>query len=123
MQSGLKIYGKNGANEAIKLLSDLLKKMKRTNRAWLMNDLGYIESGLSPDKRPIARRHLESALSLHHSNLPITLLNLSVVDIDDGLFDKAIEKIENALMLTLNISQINASYLDLDCLITISILK
>lgn len=110
----IKVYGKNGADEAIKLLSDLLKKtQKRTNRAWLMNDLGYIESGLSPDKRPIARRHLESALSLHYSNLPITLLNLSVVDIDDGLFDKAIEKIENALMLTLNISQINASYLRL----------
>lgn len=110
----IKVYRKSGADNAVNLINDLLKDtQKRVNRAWLMNDLGYIESGLSPERRFSSRQHLDSALSLHYSVLPLTLLNLSVLDIDEGIFDKAIERIENALMLTMNISQIDVSYLRL----------
>jgi tetratricopeptide (TPR) repeat protein len=108
------IYTKGDSKEALKCIEEKIKStQKRANLAWLYNDLGYIESDPALKKQDIAKQHLESALTLHYSIIPLTLLNLAVLDIDGTDYGPAIEKIEEALMLTMSVSDIKASCLRL----------
>lgn len=77
--------------------------------AKLHNDRGYIRYGLK--KVPEAKQDLEMALSLHYAHLPVTLLNLTVIEIDAGEYQKAKQLIENALFLTYRRENIAVSYL------------
>jgi tetratricopeptide (TPR) repeat protein len=98
----------------------LVKKLEETRerhvQAKLYNDLGYMRCGPKLKNDPLARRNLETALDLHYLQLPLTLLNLSYIDIDEGKQDKyetAIKRIEEALLLTFSRLEIEASYLRL----------
>jgi len=75
----------------------------------LRNDRGYIRYALK--KVPEAKQDLEMALSLHYVQLPLTLLNMAVIEIDDGEYEKAKQLIEDALFLTYRRESIAASYL------------
>jgi len=75
----------------------------------LRNDRGYIRYGLK--KVDEAKQDLEMALSLHYVQLPLTLLNMAVIEIDDSEYEKAKQLIEDALFLTYRRESIDASYL------------
>ena len=104
----------SGAEEY--LVKKLEEARERHVQAKLYNDLGYMRCGPKLKNNPLARRNLETALALHYLQLPLTLLNLSYIDIDEGKEDKyesAIERIEEALLLTFSRLEIEASYLRL----------
>ena len=110
----IELYGSEKKDDARQYIEDQLKKApKRSRRARLLNDLGYIQSGLRPRQLERARRNLEQAVILHYFGLPLTLMNLAVLDIDQNDFESAIKKIEDVLALTYNIAQVSASYLRL----------
>lgn len=76
------------------------------------NDRGYIRYEVKNDSEG-AKRDLEHAVDLHHSLLPLTLLNLSVIAIDNGEFARAVEWIEDALVITHGRETVSASFLRL----------
>lgn len=90
---------------------NLLKENDRKKSARLYNDRGYIRYGLQ--KQDAARRDLQRALDLHHHNLPITLSNLGVAEIDDGNYEVAIDHIRDAMFLTLSAEDVSAAFLRL----------
>ena len=75
----------------------------------LRNDRGYIRYALK--KVPEAKEDFEMALRLHYPHLPLTLLNMAVVEIDGGEYGKAKQFIEDALFLTYQRETIAAAYL------------
>jgi len=75
----------------------------------LRNDRGYIRYALK--KVPEAKQDLEMALSLHYAQLPLTLLNMAVIEIDGGEYEKAKQLIEDTLFLTYRRENIAVSYL------------
>jgi hypothetical protein len=106
------LYRKGEEEEAEKyIIQKLGQTRERKKQARLYNDLGYIRCGNKLKKNEPARRDLETALDLHYSELSLTLLNLSHLDIVEGKYEKAIEKIEAALLLSLSPIQIGAEYL------------
>jgi len=111
------LYAKGDDSGAEEYLVKKLEKTKERHvQAKLYNDLGYIRCGPKLKNNPRARKDLETALDLHYLQLPLTLLNLSYVDIDEGKEDKyatAVERIEAALLLTFSRVEIEASYLRL----------
>jgi len=107
----IELYAKGHVPESEQILNDRISKTTdRTELAHYYNDRGYIRYSL---KKVEAEKDLETALSLHFHHLTLTLLNLSIVDIDKGNYPAAIQKIEDALFLTLNRSNIEAGYLRL----------
>lgn len=88
----------------------LMNTSKRTLRAWYLNDRGYIRYGDKATAK-LAKTDFENAIALHFNNLPLTLLNLSVIYIDNEDYEKAIDKIEDALLLTFSRIQFEVSYL------------
>lgn len=110
----IKLYGKGEEEEAEKnLILELARTEERPKRARLYNDLGYIRCGDKVKKYTIGRKDLETAFDLHYSSLPLTLLNLGYLDIDEGNYDKGIEKIEAALLLSISPVETSAAYLRL----------
>jgi hypothetical protein len=110
----VELYAKGKEDEAEKYLIEKLSRIdKRNKQAWLYNDLGYIRCGDKLNKCDLGRKDLETAFDLHFSGLPLTLLNLGYLDIDEGNYEKGIEKIEAALLLCLSPTQTKASYLRL----------
>jgi len=108
------LYAKGDEEGAQKyLIAKLQETQERHIQARLYNDLGYIRCGPKLKAGPLAKRNLETALNLHYLQLPLTLLNLSYVDIDEGEYEPAIKRIEEALLLTFGRLQIKASYLRL----------
>jgi len=107
------LYAKGDEEGAEKLLSNKLEEtQERHVEARLYNDRGYIRCG-AKQKVELARKDLETALYLHHFHLPLTLLNLSCIDIDQEKYEPAIRKIEDALLLTFSRLEIEVSYLRL----------
>jgi hypothetical protein len=110
----IELYSRGKNRDAIEAVeSQIRRAQKRNERARLFNDLGYMRYGLTSQEAEIAKKDLEQAATLHFSNLPITLSDLSVIDIDQGHFEPAITRIEDALALTLSISEIDAAFLRL----------
>jgi tetratricopeptide (TPR) repeat protein len=85
---------------------------RRPLAARLYNDRGYIRYGI-PDEAENAKRDLEMAVAFHHRALSLTLLNLSVLAIDNQDYTRAIEKIEDALLITHGRENMRAAYLRL----------
>jgi len=108
------LYGKGEEKEAEAfILQGLGQTEARNKRARLYNDLGYIRCGDKLKKNKDGRKDLETALDLHYSQLSLTLLNLSYLDLTEGHYEEAIRNIEAALLLTLSPIQIGAEYLRL----------
>jgi tetratricopeptide (TPR) repeat protein len=109
----LNLYKSNKLAEAIELLTKrLAKNPRRPAAARIYNNLGYMKYDLK-DHVEAARRDMERARDLHFFELPLTLLNLGVVAIDNGAFADAIQTIEDALLLTVGRESIDASFLRL----------
>jgi tetratricopeptide (TPR) repeat protein len=110
----IELYGKGEEEKAEKsLVLKLSEAEERCKRARLYNDLGYIRCGDKLKNCSVGRKDLETAFDLHYSGLTVTLLNLSYLDIDEGNYDKAIEKIESVLLLSISPAQSKAAYLRL----------
>ena len=110
----IELYGRGDEKEAeAYLIQKLSQTDERRTRARLYNDLGYIRCGNKLKKTSQGRKDLETAVDLHCSHLPLTLINLAYLDIDEGHCEKAIEKIEESLLLTLSPVETGASYLRL----------
>jgi len=110
----IELYGKGDEEGAeAYLIQKLSQTDERSKRARLYNDLGYIRCGNKLKKTPQGRKDLETAVDLHYSHLPLTLINLAYLDIDEGNCKKAIEKTEEALLLSLSPVETTASYLRL----------
>ena len=109
----MELYGKGKDGDAEKvILNELTLTEERSKRATLYNDLGYIRSGIKKrDAYELARKDLETAFDLHYSHLPLTLLNLGFLDLEEGDYLKAIGKIEDALLLTTSPIEAKAAYL------------
>lgn len=106
----LDLYAKG---EPEKAESHINQKLSETSSgrelSKLRNDRGYIRYGLK--KVDEAKQGLEMALSLHYVQLPLTLLNMAVIEIDGGEYEKAKQLIEDTLFLTYRRESIGASYL------------
>jgi hypothetical protein len=110
----IELYSKGNEEDAKKyLIQRLGKTEERRKRARLYNDLGYIRSGGNPKEYELGRKDLETAFDLHYSNLPLTLLNLSYLDLEQAHYEKGIEKIHAALLLCFSPIQTEATYLRL----------
>jgi len=108
------LYAKGDEEGAEEYLMEKLREtQERHIQARLYNDLGYIRCGPKIRNIPLAKKNLETALDLHYLQLPLTLLNLSYIDIDEGKYEPAIKRIEEALLLTFSRIEIVASYLRL----------
>lgn len=94
------------------ITTQLRDNPRRAVEARLYNDRGYIRYEI-PNESENAKRDLERAISLHHRALPLTLLNLSIIAIDSQDYAQAIEKIEDALLITHGRENMRASYLRL----------
>jgi tetratricopeptide (TPR) repeat protein len=110
----VELYGKGEEEKAEKsLILKLSETEERCKRARLYNDLGYIRCGDKLKNCSVGRKDLETAFDLHYYGLTVTLLNLSYLDIDEENYDKAIEKIESVLLLSISPAQTKAAYLRL----------
>ena len=108
----IKLYEDGNFTEAERSATlELQKASDRRRIARVCNDRGYIRYGLS--MKDEARRDLQRALDLHHHNLPLTLSNLGVSNLDDGNYQDAIEHIRDAMFLTLSEEDVAAGYLRL----------
>lgn len=108
-------YKKGDSEKAEECLTRKLMELPRNHdSARLYNNRGYIRCGhTSREAVDAGKEDLQKAFDLHHEHLALTLLNLGIVDIDEGNCEKAIERIEDALFLTLGRETISASYLRL----------
>jgi tetratricopeptide (TPR) repeat protein len=108
----VKLYGKGEEEKAEKsVILKLSETEERCERARLYNDLGYIRCGDKLNNCSAGRKDLETAFDLHYSGLTLTLLNLGYLDIDDENYEKAIEKIETVLLLSVSPIETKAAYL------------
>jgi len=108
------LYAKGDEREAEECINKkLMETQQRTLQAKLYNDRGYIRYGAKIHDGNLARKDLETALDLHYFHLPLTLLNLSCIDMDEEKYEPAIAKIEDALMLITARVELAASYLRL----------
>jgi hypothetical protein len=81
----IKLYRKGEVEQAEQCVIEMLgQTQSRKRRARLYNDLGYMRFGAKLGKSHLARKDLETALDLHYNNLPLTLSNLSCLDIYEG---------------------------------------
>jgi tetratricopeptide (TPR) repeat protein len=109
----IELYRKQKYSDAVKAITTQLgDNPRRTVAARLQNDRGYIRYEIE-GQAEYAKHDLERAVALHHSQLAITLLNLSVIAIDNRDYAQAIEKIEDALLITHGRESVNAAYLRL----------
>ena len=107
----LELYRKQKSSEAVEAITTQLgDNPRRTVAARLQNDRGYIRYEIEGQAEN-AKHDLERAVALHHSKLAITLLNLSVIAIDNRDYAQAIEKIEDALLITHGRESVDAAYL------------
>lgn len=110
----VELYAKGEEEEAESFLIQRLGQTKeRSERARLFNDLGYIRCGSKLKEYDLGRKDLETAFDLHFTNLPLTLLNLSYLDLEEGNHNKSTERINATLLLTLSPIETTASYLRL----------
>jgi len=111
----ISLYEKGDVDGSIKTISNKLEESpKRQQEARLYNDLGYIYYATkNEDKTVKSRKYLQRAWDLHFGSLQLTLLNLVVIDIDEELYDEAIRKIEDALLITYGRQETDVSYLRL----------
>ncbi len=110
----VKLYIKGDAEKAESyLIQEIGRTEKRNKRAKMYNDLGYIRCHRKIRSLDLARKDLETAMDLHFAHLQLTLLNLSYLDIENDSYEKAIEKMEIALLLSLSPIEIDAGYLRL----------
>ena len=108
----INLYENGNLQEAEECASRiLLNETERRKRARLYNDRGYIRIGM--EKKDEAKRDLQGALDLHSYQLPVTLSNLGVVELDDGNYEEAIANIRDAIFLTLSAQDVSATYLRL----------
>lgn len=106
------LYGSGKSTEAEECIEQLLSGApRRSNRATLLNDLGYMKYRAGGDKVAGARKDLEESLRLHSSDVSITLLNLAVIDIDDGDYPTVVKRLEDALALITTLRETHAAYL------------
>jgi tetratricopeptide (TPR) repeat protein len=113
-QRWIELYAKGEEEKAEEyLVQRLARTEERSERARLYNDLGYIRCGNKLKEYNLGRKDLETAFDLHFTSLPLTLLNLSYLDLEEGNYKKSIEKINATLLLTLSPIQTKASYLRL----------
>lgn len=110
----VRLYSKGQEEDAEKHVMGKLEVTEaRAERARLYNDLGYIRCGNKLRKYGVGRKDLETAIDLHYRDLQLTSLNLSYLDLEAGNYEKAIEKIETALLLSLSPVQTDVAYLRL----------
>jgi hypothetical protein len=111
----LDLYSKGDPKEAEKSITKLIDEasIERIPRilARLYNDRGYIRYDISGKES--AEQDLSMALQLHYEGMTVTLMNLSVIFIDEGNYSKAIDFLEKALFLTYGRSSISAGFLRL----------
>lgn len=108
----LDLYAKGEPEKAESHINQKLSEVSSGRElSKLYNDRGYIRYGLK--KAEEAEQDLEMALSLHYTQLPLTLLNMAVIDIDKGEYEKAKQMLEDTLFLTYRREGIDASYLRL----------
>ena len=106
------LYAEGKAGEAEESLNrHLARETDRRRIAHLYNDRGYVRYGL--DKKGEAKQDLQLAFDFHFYNLSLTLSNLSVAHIDDGDYDEAIERIRDAMFLTLSAEDLSVGDLRL----------
>ena len=72
----------------------------------------HIRSG-NTETLKVAYKDLETALDLHSPFVQLTLLNLGFLDIKNQNYDKAIARIEAALLLSISPRELGAAYLRL----------
>lgn len=106
------LYRQGKLQEALETLtSKLAENPARQEAARLYNDRGYIRYGLK--QVDLARGDLQRAIDLHFRYLPLSLLNLAIIAIDSEEWSAAIEKSEDALLLSHSRENIRAGYLRL----------
>ena len=109
----IELYRKQKYSEAVEAITTQLgDNPRRTVAARLQNDRGYIRYEIEGQAEN-AKHDLERAVAFHHSKLALTLLNLSVIAIDNRDYAQAIEKIEDALLITHGRESMNAAFLRL----------
>jgi len=109
----IELYQRGNRIEAAQVITEQLsREQKRTEQARLHNDRGYIRYDLK-DQLELAKRDLHTAVDLHHRALPLTLLNLAVVAIDESDFPSAIDYLNDALLITLGRESLSAAFLRL----------
>ena len=110
----ISLHRKEEVDQAEKCVIEMLGQTEsRKRRARLYNDLGYIRFGAKLGKNSLARKDLETAVDLHYSSLPVTLSNLSCLDIYEEKYQQAIERIEIALLLCLSPLEYEVGFLRL----------
>lgn len=93
-----KLYSDGQAQEAEEVLNEAIAQYTDEHRAaQLYNDRGYIRHSLG--KIDQAKQDLQRALDLHHVHLPLTLLDLAVIDIDEENYSSATRRIGDTLLL------------------------
>jgi hypothetical protein len=111
IKTWISLYEKEDAKGADDVLTGKISEETQSSKlAKLYNDRGYIRFGINMED---SRRDLERALNLHYYNLPLTLMNLSVIMLELEDWTAAISQIEKGLLLSLNTEDIEASYLRL----------
>ena len=109
----IELYRQKKYSAAVEAITKKLgDNPRRTVAARLQNDRGYIRYEIQGQAEN-AKHDLERAVAYHHSKLALTLLNLSVIAIDNRDYAQAIEKIEDALLITHGRESINAAFLRL----------
>lgn len=111
----IRLYGDGKEQEAEELvLNSIQMASSRSEKARLYNDLGYIRSSKKLSRLDFARKDLETALDLHYNHIQLTLLDLADLDILDQKYDRAKERIEDSLFLTMSPTETGAAYLRLN---------
>ncbi len=106
----LELYGKGEIDASEQYISNSITKIsKAPELAKLYNDRGYIRYGLK--RIGLAKQDLDMAYSLHYGRLPLTLLNLAIIEIDNEQYDTAIDLLNNTLLITYGRVEDSASHL------------
>jgi len=107
----IEMYRRGESEAAVTALSErLAQDPKRPAAARIYNDRGYILYDM-PDRTGASIRDLERVLALHHRTLALTLINIAVAEIDRNEFAKAIQHLNDALLITHELESVGASYL------------
>ena len=93
-----KLYRNDQAEAAEEALTEAISEYTDEHRAaGLYNDRGYIRHSLG--KLDLAKEDLQRAIDLHYEHLPLTLLDLAVIEIDEGDYTLAARRINDSLLL------------------------